>query len=118
MADNYTQYTAFQIMASKYPLDQQNEPEFKSKLPYHEGGSHGEEVYDDDPIRVDSSVVVIHCINENVRQEVYLQQNREEEYQPAHHNQKVQEVNASSFERTPFNWRTYVDAKLQKKYKK
>lgn len=67
---------------------------------------------------MDSSVVIIHCINENVGQEIYLKQNREKVYHSAHQNQKVQEVNAASFKWAPLYWRTYIDANLQKKYKK
>ena len=67
------------------------------KLPNEERGSHGQEVNDNDSVRVDSPVKVVHGVDEDIGEEVNFEHDGEEVYEKAHEGEEVQKVDAASF---------------------
>lgn len=63
---------------------------------------------------MNTTIVVVHSIDENVWQKIDFQNDREKVDRQAHESQKVQKVDTAPLERAPLNGRAYVYATITK----
>ena len=68
MSDDDTQDTALEIVTAKNPLNQKNEPMYKTtRIPYEKRRPHRQEVDNDNSVRVNTSIIVVHGVDKNTR---------------------------------------------------